>query len=61
MSKTVDMRRNLGTLRNQSYPANVHLYNYNYLYRLTRMERNSADISNYTGLSVVDVSYGVVQ
>ena len=61
VSKTVDMRRNLGTLRNQSYPANVHLYNYNYLYRLTRMERNSADISNYTGLSVVDVSYGVVQ
>src|SRR3989344_2607936 len=61
VSKTVEMRRNLGTLRNQQYPVNVHLYNYNYLYRLTQMERNSGDVPNYTGLSVVDVSYGVVQ
>ena len=61
ISKTVDMQRNLGFVNNEAYPTNVYVYNYNYLYQLTRAERNSLDVPNYSGLSVVDVSWGVVQ
>ncbi len=57
ISKRVDMQRNIGNVNSEMYPSNIHIYNSQYLYRLTRQERYSMDIPNYSGLSVVDIDW----
>ena len=57
ITKRVDMQRNIGNVNSEIYPTNVHVYNSQYIYRLTRQERSSMDVPNYTGISIVDINW----